>query len=136
MLRMPLVCPRAFVAPHLPPRRRCLICLDYLFSVQLLVDSDTLASRKISTGAAIHLFQRPKSATPAGGAGVGTALAQQPGRLNEIPPLLLHVREAIDGGGGPTPAEGYLDTNWEVEVPRRSIRFLASSLLLLSAMQV
>eukprot|EP00904_Undaria_pinnatifida_P007381 jgi/Undpi1/3773/HiC_scaffold_16.g07142.m1 len=107
-----------------------------IYGGKLLVDSDTLASRKISTGAAIHLFQRPKSATPAGGAGVGTALAQQPGRLNEIPPLLLHVREAIDGGGGPTPAEGYLDTNWEVEVPRRSIRFLASSLLLLSAMQL
>lgn len=71
---------------------------------------------------------------------MGTALAQQPERLNEIPPVLLHVREAIGGGGGgggiPSQGEGYLDTDWEVEVPRRSIRFLASSLLILSAMQV
>lgn len=69
---------------------------------------------------------------------MGTALAQQPGRLNEIPPVLLHVREAIGSGGGDVPSQGqgYLDTDWEVEVPRRSIRFLASSLLLLSAMQV
>lgn len=107
---------------------------------QLLGDSDTLSSRKISDGAAIHLFQRPKlvpssasyasSSGGGGGSGAGldTAPAQQPGMLHEIPPLLLQVQEGSE--------DGYLSTHWEVDVPRRGIRFLASFLLLMSMMQV
>lgn len=101
---------------------------------KLLGDLDTLASQNISDGAAIHLFQRPKFsayATPA--AGGGAVSAQQPGRLHEIPPLLLQVQER---GGSTSQAQGYLDTHWEVDVPRRGIRFLSSFLLLISVMQV
>lgn len=101
--------------------------------VKVLEDSDTLESRKISDGAAIHLFQRPKSATLAG---VGTASASQSGRLHEIPPLLLQVQERLRGSRVHSQGQGYLDAHWEVEVPRRSIRFLASFLLLMSVMQV
>lgn len=101
---------------------------------KLLGDSDTLASRNISDGAVIHLFQRPKLsafATPA--AGGGAVSAQHPGRLHEIPPLLLQVQER---GSSNLQAQGYLDTHWEIDVPRRGVRFLASFLLLISVMQV
>lgn len=64
--------------------------------------------------------------------GVGIASAQQPGGLGEIPPLMLNVQER----GIYSQAEGYLDSHWEVDGPRRGIRFLASILLLFSIMQV
>ncbi|CAB1098530.1 unnamed protein product [Ectocarpus sp. CCAP 1310/34] len=104
--------------PHVPP------CL----SPQMLSDADTLGSRKISDGAAIHLFQRPKVAAAAA-AGVGTASAQQPGNLYEFPPVLLQPLER----GGDREGAG---AHWEVEAPRRKIMFLASILVLISVLQL
>ncbi|CBN76955.1 conserved unknown protein [Ectocarpus siliculosus] len=95
---------------------------------KMLSDADTLGGRKISDGAAIHLFQRPKVAAAAA-AGVGTASAQQPGNLHEFPPVLLQVQER--GGNG----EG-AGAHWEVEAPRRKIMFLASILVLISVLQL
>ncbi|CAM9450146.1 unnamed protein product, partial [Ectocarpus sp. 4 AP-2014] len=95
---------------------------------KMLSDADTLGGRKISDGAAIHLFQRPKVAAAAG-AGIGTASAQQPSNLHEFPPVLLQVQER--GGDG----EG-AGAHWEVEAPRRKIMFLASILVLISVLQL
>ncbi|CAM9774001.1 unnamed protein product, partial [Ectocarpus fasciculatus] len=95
---------------------------------KMLSDADTLAGRKISDGAAIHLFQRPKVATAAA-AGVGTASAQQPGNLHEFPPVLLQVQERGGDGEGAGAHGG-------VEAPRRNIMFLASFLVLISILQL
>lgn len=102
----------------------------------MLGDADTLASRKISDGAAVHLFQRPKAAAaaPIGGAAGVVSTAQQPGRLHEFPPVLLQVQGS--GAGGGSGATGYVNSHWEVAGPRKQIRFLASFLLLISIMQV
>lgn len=101
----------------------------------MLGDGDTLASRKITDGAAVHLFQRPKtSVTPAGGSGGVVSSAQQPGRLHEFPPVLLRVQGA--GAGGGSGATGYVNSHWEVDGPRKQIRILASFLLLISVLQV
>lgn len=103
----------------------------------MLGDSDTLASRKISDGSAVHLFQKPKIApsavTPSSSSGgLSTASAQQPGRLHEFPPVLMdRGRGGLGGGSG---AMGRPD--WEVEGPRKQIRCLASFLLLISIIQV
>lgn len=106
---------------------------------QLLGDSDTLSSRGITSGAAIHLFQRPKTAAyvPSndGTPGLDTVSVEQAGALHDIPPLLLQFQER-GVSAGPSPAEGYLDANWEVDGQRRGIRFLSSFLLLISIMQV
>lgn len=105
----------------------------------MLGDTDSLESRKISDGAAVHLFQRPKTAVAhAGGrsrAGVGTISAQQPGGLHEFPPVLLQVDGVPVGGGGGRGA-GDSQLHWEMEGPRRKIRFLASLLLFISVLQV
>lgn len=102
---------------------------------QMLGDADTLASRKISDGTAVHLFQRPKTAVASvsGPAGI-LRNAQQPGRLDEFPPVLLRVQGA--GAGGGSGATGYVNSHWEVDGPRKQIRFLASFLLLISVLQV
>lgn len=103
----------------------------------MLGDADTLASRKITDGAAIHLFQRPKtSVAPVGGSGGEVSTAQQPGRLHEFPPVLLQVRGAGAGAGGGSGATGYVNSHWEVDGPRKQIRILASFLLLISVVQV
>lgn len=104
---------------------------------QMLGDADTLASRNISDGVAVHLFQRPKTAaTTAAGGGATSVVstAQQPGRLHDFPPVLLQVQGA--GAGGSSGATGYVNAHWEVEGPRKQIRFLASFLLLISVLQV
>ncbi|CAN0361784.1 unnamed protein product [Pylaiella littoralis] len=104
---------------------------------KMLGDSDTLASRKISDGSAVHLFQKPKIApsavTPSSSSGgLSTASAQQPGRLHEFPPVLMdRGRGGLGGGSG---AMGRPD--WEVEGPRKQIRCLASFLLLISIIQL
>lgn len=103
----------------------------------MLGDTDTLASRKILDGSAIHLFQRPKTAVNSsagnrGGAGLGTISAQQPGGLHDFPPVLLQVDGGDDGVGGSAGSQ----LHWELDGPRRKIRFLASFLLLISVLQV
>lgn len=112
------------------------ILLSFLDHPQMLDDADTLASRKISDGTAVHLFQRPKTAMiPVGGtAGGVVSTAQQPGRLHEFPPVLVRVRGA--GAGGSSGAAGYVNAHWEVDGARKQIRLLASFLLLISIIQV
>ncbi|CAM9784422.1 unnamed protein product [Scytosiphon promiscuus] len=104
---------------------------------KMLGDADTLASRKIADGDAIHLFQRPKTTGASyaggnGGAGLGTISAQQPGGLHQFPPVLLQVEGGGDGVGGAAGSQ----LHWEVDGPRRRIRFLASFLLLISILQL
>eukprot|EP00903_Cladosiphon_okamuranus_P013551 g12622.t2 len=100
----------------------------------MLGDGDTLASRQITDGTAVHLFQRPKtSVTAAAGPGGVVSTAQHPGRLHEFPPVLLQVQGARAGGG--SGATGYMNSHWEVDGPRKQIRFLASFLLLISLLE-
>lgn len=65
---------------------------------------------------------------------MSNASARQPGRLHEFPPVLVQVQGG--GQGGSSGAAGYVNSHWEVDGPRKQIRFLASFLLLISAIQV
>ncbi|CAM9481548.1 unnamed protein product, partial [Hapterophycus canaliculatus] len=104
---------------------------------KMLEDTDTFASRKISDGTTIHLFQRPKTAVTNSvrnrdGAGSGAILEQQPGGLHEFPPIYLQVNGGGDGAGGAAGSPSH----WEVDGARRKLRFLASFLLLISILQL
>ena len=102
------------------------------FAHQILKDSDTLSSRKVIDGAAMHLFQRPKDAPVV--SGIGMSNAPQPSGLTEIPSMMLQVQGASVSDEPQN--QGLLDEHWEVETPRRTMRFLASVLILISIMQV
>lgn len=125
---------------YIPDKRLpCHMPIDCVFRPQILGDADTLASRKVCTGAAMHLFRRPKatalSAAVRDVTQAGSTPALQTGGVPEIPSNLLRSQDSGVSGIA-SRFDGYLDAHMEVNRPRRGIRCLASCLLLVSIMQV